>query len=87
MSDDDDIIYVKRHKSIHYGSLEEQERARLVASIANENSNDEGGPLSVVAESSQIHISNGKYMKYEIAFLSYEFICRIYGIGGSYVKR
>lgn len=61
MSDDEDIIYVKRHKSIHYGSLEEQEKARIIASESNQNSNDESGPSTTPAESSQIHISNGKY--------------------------
>lgn len=68
MSDDDDIVYVKRHRSIHYGSLEEQERARLAASNANENSNDEGGPSNTGVESSQIHISNGKYIYFFVMF-------------------
>lgn len=34
MSDDEDIIYVKKQKTIHYGSLEEQERSRLNAAAA-----------------------------------------------------
>lgn len=55
MSDDDDIIYVKKHKSIHYGSLEEQERARLAH---NDDSNEAGASNS--AENAQIHTSNGK---------------------------
>lgn len=29
MSDDDDLIYVKKQNNIHYGSIEEQERQRL----------------------------------------------------------
>jgi hypothetical protein len=29
MSDDEDIIYVKKQNTIHYGSIEEQERLRL----------------------------------------------------------
>lgn len=31
MSDDEDLLYIKRQKIIHYGSLEEKERARLAA--------------------------------------------------------
>lgn len=29
MSDDDDLVYVKKQNNIHYGSIEEQERQRL----------------------------------------------------------
>lgn len=60
MSDDEDLIYVKKHRSIHYGSLEEQERARLAAvAAAGDDSNGESGP-STLPENAQIHISNGK---------------------------
>lgn len=59
MSDEEDVIYVKKHKSIHYGSLEEQERNRLLASINNENSNDESTPSTSTTENTQIHVSNG----------------------------
>uniref|UniRef100_A0A8D9F9N0 U4/U6 small nuclear ribonucleoprotein Prp4 n=1 Tax=Cacopsylla melanoneura TaxID=428564 RepID=A0A8D9F9N0_9HEMI len=31
MSDDEDIIYIKKQNTVHYGSLEEQERKRLLA--------------------------------------------------------
>ncbi|XP_026681084.1 U4/U6 small nuclear ribonucleoprotein Prp4-like [Diaphorina citri] len=31
MSDDEDVIYVKKQNTVHYGSLEEQERKRLAA--------------------------------------------------------
>ncbi|XP_049799403.1 U4/U6 small nuclear ribonucleoprotein Prp4 [Schistocerca nitens] len=34
MSDDEDILYIKKQKTIHYGSLEEQERNRLNAAAA-----------------------------------------------------
>lgn len=66
MSDDDDIIYIKKHKSIHYGSLEEQERARLAAAaaaaIAGEDSNGSGGPTIASEHGPQVHISNGKIL-------------------------
>lgn len=62
MSDDDDIIYIKKHKSIHYGSLEEQERLRLAAVAANtgDDSNGSGGPSAASADHGpQVHVSNG----------------------------
>ncbi|GLV44253.1 U4-U6 small nuclear riboprotein factor 60K [Carabus blaptoides fortunei] len=66
MSDDEDLVYVKKHRSIHYGSLEEQERARLAAlAAAGDDSNGESGP-SVLPENTQIHISN-EYMELEDA--------------------
>ncbi|XP_075221896.1 U4-U6 small nuclear riboprotein factor 60K [Lycorma delicatula] len=34
MSDDEEIVYVKKQKTIHYGSIEEQERQRLNAAAA-----------------------------------------------------
>lgn len=34
MSDDEEILLVKKQKTIHYGSLEETERARLAAIAA-----------------------------------------------------
>uniref|UniRef100_A0A0A9YDH1 U4/U6 small nuclear ribonucleoprotein Prp4 n=1 Tax=Lygus hesperus TaxID=30085 RepID=A0A0A9YDH1_LYGHE len=34
MSDDEDLIYVKKQKTVHYGSLEEQEKERLAAVAA-----------------------------------------------------
>ncbi|KAL7732408.1 hypothetical protein ACLKA6_004381 [Drosophila palustris] len=34
MSDDDDIQYVKRQRTVHYGSLEETERKRLAAAAS-----------------------------------------------------
>lgn len=31
MSDEEELMYVKKQSTIHYGSIEEQERARLQA--------------------------------------------------------
>ncbi|XP_022201719.2 U4/U6 small nuclear ribonucleoprotein Prp4 [Nilaparvata lugens] len=50
MSDDEEVLYVKKQKTIHYGSLEEQERQRLAAIAASggsqleESSNSPGSP-------------------------------------------
>lgn len=57
MSDDDDVILVKKSKNIHYGSLEEQEKARLaaLAAAARGEVEDNGGQ-----ELGDIQISNGK---------------------------
>ena len=49
MSDDEDnIVYVKKQKTIHYGSLEDTERARLTKTLEAED----------FTSSAQIHISN-----------------------------
>ncbi|KAJ8921763.1 hypothetical protein NQ315_008388 [Exocentrus adspersus] len=42
MSDDDEVQYIKKQKTIHYGSLEDTERARIEAQ--NETSNDSEPP-------------------------------------------
>lgn len=62
MSDDDDIQFNfnKKQKIIHYGSLEEGERARLAAASNDSNDNkDNGSPMG-----GNIHISN-EYMELE----------------------
>lgn len=59
MSDDEEIIYVKRPKKIHYGSLEEQERAKLLESLKDDPDKDAGSLLS-----GNIHISD-EYMDIE----------------------
>lgn len=41
MSDDEDIQYVKKTKTIHYASLEEQERTRQATDMAREDSDDD----------------------------------------------
>lgn len=58
MSDDEDVSLVKRSKNIHYGSLEEQEKARLaaLAAAAKTGSEDNGGQ-----ELGDIQISSGKF--------------------------
>lgn len=52
MSDDEEITYIKKQKTIHYGSLEDQERIRLNTLAASETDGEQkvGG---------NIHVSNG----------------------------
>ncbi|CAG4958401.1 unnamed protein product [Colias eurytheme] len=59
MSDDDDVIVIKKPKTVHYGSLEEQEKARLaaLAAAAKEGFEDDDGK-----EMGDIQISN-EYME------------------------
>lgn len=51
MSDDDEMVYVKRARTIHYGSLEESEKQRQAA-LDDAGGNDyrsdipSGGPTS-----------------------------------------
>ncbi|KAJ8704192.1 hypothetical protein PYW07_013486 [Mythimna separata] len=61
MSDDDDVILVKKPKQVHYGSLEEQEKARLaaLAAAAKEGADDIGGK-----ELGDIQVSS-EYMELE----------------------
>lgn len=50
MSDDEEVIYIKKQKTIHYGSLEDQERNRLATLAAAENDGDHkvvGGNINV----------------------------------------
>lgn len=78
MSDDeDDVVYVKKQKTIHYGSLEDSERARLAAlatktepkdeesesSDDSKSDDDEKPPQKAPESSSQIHISTGKKLQ------------------------
>lgn len=58
MSDDEEVILVKRSKQVHYGSLEEQEKARLaaLAAAAKEGTEDVGGK-----DLGDIQVSNGEY--------------------------
>lgn len=58
MSDDEDVIPAKKTKQVHYGSLEEQEKARLAALAAavRDGVEDSGGK-----ELGDIQISNGKF--------------------------
>lgn len=57
MSDEDEVQYVKKPRNIHYGSLEETEKARLAAAqeSANENNETDINP----PQNTHIHISNG----------------------------
>lgn len=52
MSDDEDVIYVKKQNTVHYGSLEEQERKRLAA---NKDVDDDQEKYT------NVHTSNGKF--------------------------
>jgi U4/U6 small nuclear ribonucleoprotein PRP4 len=42
MSDEEDIVYVKKQKTIHYGSLETSEREKLSKEEAPEVKTDSG---------------------------------------------
>lgn len=56
MSDDEEVIYVKKPKTIHYGSLEDQERIRLAAVAATEIDGEQkvvGGNINVSSGNSQ----------------------------------
>lgn len=57
MSDDDDVVLIKKPKQVHYGSLEEQEKARLaaLAAAAKEGAEDIGGK-----DLGDIQVSSGK---------------------------
>lgn len=60
MSDDDEVLYVKKPRTIHYGSLEDSEKARLAALEAGGESSNDGEESSAPSQAnSQIHISNG----------------------------
>ncbi|KAJ0178231.1 hypothetical protein K1T71_006054 [Dendrolimus kikuchii] len=61
MSDDEDLLPAKKSKQVHYGSLEEQEKARLaaIAAAAREGVEDTGGK-----ELGDIQISS-EYMELE----------------------
>lgn len=68
MSDDEDMVYVKKQKTVHYGSLEEAERARLAA-VAAETTEDEKDANTTDATNTSatignVHISN-EYMELE----------------------
>lgn len=62
MSDDEDIVYVPKTKSIHYGSLEETEKARIEAE--EDVDKDENGPETVGTANNNVHISN-EYLELE----------------------
>lgn len=65
MSDDEEITYVNKPRTIHYGSLEDGEKTRLAAlETAEDNTNDANPPAA--PQNSQIHISN-EYMDIEDA--------------------
>lgn len=57
MSDDEEITYVKKQKTIHYGSLEDQERIRLSSLAFNEID----GESKVVG--GNINVSNGNNIR------------------------
>ena len=68
MSDDEDIVYVKKQKTVHYGSLEEAERARLAAAAAESSDEEKDSPSGIEFipgnALGNIHISN-EYMDLE----------------------
>lgn len=89
MSDDDEVHYVKKTRTIVYGSLEDSERARLAAEAAGEGSNDaEETTATTQAANPQINISNGTSLhENRNRVFENSFICRIHGARGCYVER
>lgn len=63
MSDEEEITYVKKQKTIHYGSLEDQERARLASLATTETDGDQ----KVVG--GNINVSNGNSIIFEIKLI------------------
>lgn len=68
MSDDEDLVYVKKQKTVHYGSLEEAERARIASIVETSeqekdvtNAND---TVNISVSVGNVHISN-EYMELE----------------------
>lgn len=85
MSDDEEITFVKKPKTIHYGSLEEQERLRLATLAATDNEGDQ----KVVG--GNINVSNGNQYFTELRE-SYEcylyvIVHRIFRLGGCNIQR
>lgn len=68
MSDDEDLVYVKKQKTVHYGSLEEVERARLAAAAESseeeKDSSNLGESINAAVTLANVHISN-EYMELE----------------------
>lgn len=56
MSDEEDV-YVKKIRTIHYGSLEDSEKARLTLEATEDNSNE---GTSSAPQNTQVHVSSGK---------------------------
>lgn len=68
MSDDEDAPYIKKTRTIHYGSLEEAEKVRLTTGDGNDNSNEKpetSGPPNLP----QVHISTGTTIHNNIIIL------------------
>lgn len=59
MSDDEEIAYIKRQKIIHFGSLEDQERQKLIdkEKLKDEESDDDKEGSDDEANSSSKEIS------------------------------
>lgn len=56
MSDDEEITYVKKQKTIHYGSLEDTERIRQI--VDGPDSDEEVETKKKATELAQVHISS-----------------------------
>lgn len=68
MSDDEDLVYVKKQKTVHYGSLEETERARLATAAETTDDEKDAASANDVTTTpiavGNVHISN-EYMELE----------------------
>lgn len=80
MSDDDEVLYVKKPRTIHYGSLEDSEKARLAAlEAAGDSSNDAEESSAPSQSNMHINISNGIRRSCIVISCIYSSCCRIYG--------
>lgn len=78
MSDDEELIYIKKQKTIHYGSLEEQERQRQASAplvppgeeVAEDvtTAPDEQAAPAVVGN---IHVSDGMCRMFFLLIIAY----------------
>ncbi|XP_001605877.1 U4/U6 small nuclear ribonucleoprotein Prp4 [Nasonia vitripennis] len=62
MSDDEEVQYTRRPRTVHYGSLEESERNRINSGINNDSNNDDSSMPSALI--GNVHTSN-EYMELE----------------------
>lgn len=91
MSDDEEIVYVKKQKTIHYGSLEDQERTRLATlAAAAENDGDQkavGGNINVSNGNTFIFNPTERINRHDILIYLSIFFFRIFRFGGCHIQR
>ena len=76
MSDDEDLLYIKRQKTIHYGGLDELEKEKLAAAsvvpqtpeTTEENAEEEPEKTVPKPELGNLHVSDGRQFVLFITF-------------------